>query len=37
MMYGFGSKYEGLVFAKIEVKGIWLFLYIRSVAASISK
>ena len=27
MMYGFGSKYEGLVFAKIKVKGLWLFLY----------
>jgi hypothetical protein len=26
-MYDFGSKYEGLVFAKIEVKGLWLFLY----------
>lgn len=27
MMYGFGSKNEGLVFAKIEVNGLWLFLY----------
>ena len=23
-MYGFGSKYEGLVIAKIEVNGLWL-------------